>query len=168
MEEMCGKVEAAAAARDETDPELVIKARTDAAETHGIDEAIRRMNAYVERGADMVFADAILKEENLRRVCEEVDAPVTVNMGYGIRERPTTPLIPAKRLEEWGVSMISYPRLITGSAVKGIQQALAALQDATEAEEVQTSPELTVGFEEYTDLMGLPEIQALEDRFARE
>lgn len=168
MEEMCGKVEAAVAARDETDPSLVIKARTDAAGTHGIDEAIRRMNAYVDRGADMVFADAIREEADVRRVCDAVDAPVTVNMGYGIRERPTTPLIPAKRLEEWGVAMISYPRLITGSAVKGMQQALKALSEATEADEVETSPELTVGFEEYVELMGLPEIQDLERRFARE
>ena len=166
MDEMCGKVEAAVAARDETDPDLVIKARTDAAGTHGVDEAIRRLNAYIDRGADMVFADALLEEDDIRRVARAVDAPLTVNMGYGIRERPTTPLIPATRLEELGVAMVSYPRLITGSAVKGMENALEALIEATESEELRTNPELTVGFESYTEMMGLPELRDLEDRFA--
>lgn len=165
LEEMCRKVEAAVAACSESDPDLVIKARTDAAATHGIEEAIRRLNAYSARGADLVFADALRSKENIRHVCEEVDAPVTVNMGYGIRERPTTPLIPTKRLEELGVAMVSYARLITGAAVRGMQNALSALSEATSEEEPETHSELTVGFEKYTKLMGLPEIRKLEDRF---
>lgn len=168
MEEMCGKVAAACEARDESDPNLHIKARTDAAGTHGIDEAVRRLNAYADEGADMVFADALLTEDDIAYVADNVDAPLAVNMGYGIRERPTTPLIPATRLEELGVAMVSYPRLITGAAVRGMQNALGALQTATEADDVVTEPELTVGFEEYTDLLGLPEVDELEQRFARD
>jgi len=167
MDEMCGKVEAAVEARDETDPALHIKARTDAAATHGIEEAVRRLNAYADLGADVVFADALLTEEDIEFVAEHVDAPLAVNMGYGIRQRPTTPLIPPKRLESLGVALVSYPRLITGSAVKGMQNALSVLKESSESDDVVTRPDLTLGFEEYTDLLGLPEVEALERRFAR-
>lgn len=166
MEEMCGKVRAAVDARDEADSDLVVKARTDAAGTHGVEEAVRRLNAYADRGADLTFADALLTEEDIEYVCENLDAPVAVNMGYGIRERPTTPLRSAARLEELGVDMVSFPRLITGAAVKGMQRALATLQESVEEGEVMEQPELTVGFEEFTDLMDLPEIRELEERYA--
>ena len=168
MDEMCGKVAAACEARDETDPNLHIKARTDAAGTHGVGEAVRRLNAYADEGADMVFADALLTEDDIEHVASNVDAPLAVNMGYGIRERPTTPLIPASTLDDLGVAMVSYPRLITGAAVKGMQNALGALDDATDSADVETAPDLTVGFEEYTELLGLDEVNDLEARFARE
>ena len=166
MDEMCGKVEAAVDARNETDPDLVIKARTDAAATHDLDEAIRRLNAYSDRGADMVFADALLSTDDIEYVSKRVDAPLTVNMGYGIRERPTTPLLSPEELENAGVHMVSYPRLITGSAVRGMQNALEELQQSEETGDVIERPDLTVGFEEYTDLMDLPEIRKQEVRYA--
>jgi len=165
MEAMRNKVDAAVAARDETDPDLVIKARTDAAATHGVDEAIRRLKAYVDRGADMVYADALLETDDVRRVCREVNAPVTVNMGYGIRERPTTSLMSAAELEDLGIAMVSFPRLITGAAAQGMYNGLAALKESIESGKVVRKPELTLGFEEYTDLMGLSELQELEARF---
>jgi 2-methylisocitrate lyase-like PEP mutase family enzyme len=165
-EEMLGKVEAAVKARDETDPDLLIKARTDAAGTHGIDEAIRRLNDYLDLGADLALADALLSEEDIRRVCQEVDGPVAVNMGYGIQERPTTPLFSAAQLEDMGVALVSYPRLITGAAVKGIQNAFGALQDTLHEDRITTRPELTVTFEEYTDLFDLDEIDELEAEFS--
>jgi 2-methylisocitrate lyase-like PEP mutase family enzyme len=62
-EEMEQKIRAAAAAR--TDPAFVIKARTDVLATHGLAEAIRRLNLYAEAGADLLFADAALSVEHI-------------------------------------------------------------------------------------------------------
>lgn len=166
MEEMCGKVEAAARARDETDPELVIKARTDAAKTHGIDEVVRRLNAYADLGADVLYADALLSKDDIERVAGNVDGHFTVNMGFGIRERPTTPLMSPKELEEAGVAMISYPRLITASAVRGMRDALSTLQESAERGEVVERPEQVLSWEEFMDLMDQPTYQDLEDEFA--
>lgn len=165
-EEMAGKVDAAVEAREDSD--LVIKARTDAYGLMGVDEAIHRGNLYSDHGADAIFVDRLLNEEDIRKVAAEIDAPVLINMGYGIKERPTTPLIPAKELESMGVAMVSYPRLITGAAVMGMQKALEALHRAVESDDVVTEPELTVGFEEYTDLLGLQKYDDLEMRFAAE
>ena len=161
-EEMVEKVKAAVEAR--RDPGFVIKARTDAAATHGIAEAIRRGNLYAKAGADLVFADALLTEDDIRRFVREVDAPVAVNMGLGIRGRPTTPLIPAKRLDAMGVAVVIYPRLLTTAAVHGMRSAMAALAVALESEEPLERTDLQVSFDELNTMMGLPGFQELERR----
>jgi len=92
------KIRAAAEAR--RDPDFVIKARTDATAIHGLDEAIRRLNLYAEAGADMLFADALLTAEDIGTVARNVIRPLSVNMGFGIRQRPTTPLLSARQLED--------------------------------------------------------------------
>lgn len=166
--EACSKIEAAVTASDEHAPDLQIMARTDAAGTHGIDEAIRRCNAYSELGADIVFADALLNEEDIRRAAEEVDgAHLCVNMGFGIRSRPTTPLIPAPELEEMGVDAVIYPRLITAAATLGMKNALEELEDAVRTTEETERPDLVVDWDYYVDLIGKPEFEALEERFSR-
>ncbi len=90
-EEGVEKIRAAAEAR--RDPDFVIKARTDATAIHGVGEAIRRLNLYAEAGADLLFADALLTAEDIATVARNVVKPLTVNMGFGIRQRPTTPLL---------------------------------------------------------------------------
>jgi 2-methylisocitrate lyase-like PEP mutase family enzyme len=165
MAEMVEKVHAAVDAR--RDPDFVIKARTDAAGVLGIDEAIRRLNAYVEAGADHVVADAVLEKEHIQRLTAEVDRPVAVNMGFGIRQRSTTPLITAKTLQEQGVAAVTYPRLMTSAALRGMEQALDALKGTLESDEPIEREDLTVSFEEINGLMGLDQLRALEDRFAQ-
>lgn len=167
LDEARSKVEAAVAASEEHAPGMAIMARTDAAGTHGIDEAIRRCNTYSEIGADIVFADALLSEEDIRRASKEVDgAHLCVNMGFGIRSRPTTPLIPAPELEEMGVDAVIYPRLITAAATMGMKNALEELQHAVTTTEETDRPDLVVDWDYYMDLIGKPEFQALEARFS--
>src|SRR5579863_3295721 len=82
------KIRAAAEAR--LDPETLVMSRTDALATHGLDEAIRRLNLYAEAGADLLFADALLSCEHIATVVKNVSKPLCVNMGFGIRQRSTT------------------------------------------------------------------------------
>jgi 2-methylisocitrate lyase-like PEP mutase family enzyme len=166
FDEALSKVEAAAAARDEYAPEMLLKARTDATEPDGLDAAIERLNAFADAGADVVFADALRSEEAIARVAAEVDAPVSVNMGFGVRSRPTTPLIPAARLEEMGVDVVIYPRLITAAATAGMKQALDELETAVETREEYQAPAAVVDWEYYTDLIGKSAVDDLEERFA--
>jgi len=166
MEEMCGKIEAAVRARDETDPELCIKARTDAAGPYGIDEAIRRLNAYADRGADFVFADALQTKEEIEHLCSEVDAHVSVNMGFGIWERPTTPLVSPSDLEDAGVAMVSYPRLITASAIRGMYNALETLKLSADDGEIHKRPGQVIEWSQFMELMDQPHLTELEAQFA--
>lgn len=164
-EEMVEKIHAAVDAK--RDPDFVIQARTDAAGTIGLKEAIRRANLYREAGADILFADALLSKEDIKTFVENVDGPVKVNMGLAIRKRPTTPLISLAELEEMGVAAVSFPRLTTASAIKGMLQALSVVNEMIEKDGILIErPELVVSFNEIQELMGLPVLKELEERYA--
>lgn len=163
-EEMVQKIKAAVAAR--RDPDFVIKARTDAAGPLGLEEAIRRLNLYAEAGADCLFADALLSAKDIERVARSVPKPLSVNMGLGVRSRPTTPLLSPRQLEEMGVAQISYPRLLSTAALKGMMNAIQVFKDeVVEKNNVVDRPDLVVSFDEINELMGLDDLEALEQQF---
>src|SRR5436309_2966094 len=72
-EEMVQKIRAAAEAR--VDPDFVIKSRTDVLATHGLAEAIRRLNLYAEAGADLLFADAAMSVDDISAITKNVSKP---------------------------------------------------------------------------------------------
>ena len=165
-EEMVKKIEAALAARK--DPDLCIRARTDAAGVMGIDEAIRRANLYADAGADLLLADALLSKEDIKRFAGETKKPITVNMGFGIRSRPTTPLISAVELQAMGVAAVTYSRMLSSAAISGMKKALELLKESIQKGEIYDRPDLCIGFEELSTLMGLPQLRELENRFLTE
>ena len=165
-EEMVQKIKAAVAAR--RDPDFVIKGRTDAAGPLGIEEAIKRLNMYHEAGADCLFADALLSAKDIEHVARHVP-PLTlsVNMGLGIRSRGTTPLLTPKQLEEMGVAQVSYPRLLTTAALKGMLNAMAVFkEEVIDGNRVADRPDLLASFEELNSLMGFELLDELERSFA--
>jgi methylisocitrate lyase len=102
--EMVDRIKAAVDAR--SDPEFFIMARTDAAGIEGRDSAIERACAYVEAGADGVFAEAIGEEADLRAFREAIgDVPILVNM----TEFGRVPLQRRSDLAAWGADMVLYP-----------------------------------------------------------
>ena len=159
-DEMAEKIRAAVDARRDAD--FVIKARTDALAPLGIAEVIKRLNLYAESGADLLFADALLSEDDIATVVRNVSKPLCVNMGFGIRRRATTPLISPMRLAELGVRVVIYPRLLTSCAIKGMQNGLDALQQAISSKEPIERPELLLSFEALNTVVGFDEFQALE------
>jgi 2-methylisocitrate lyase-like PEP mutase family enzyme len=163
--EMVQKVRAAVDAR--LDPDFIIIARTDAAGTHGVDEAIRRLNLYAEAGADCMYADALLSREDIAKVAKGVPKPLIVNMGLGMRTRKTTPLMTPKELEALGVAVVSYPRLLTTAALRGMMNAMAVFkEEVVEKHRLVERTDLQVSFEEINDLMGMAELDELERRYA--
>ena len=163
--EMVQKVKAAVDAR--LDPDFIIIARTDAAGTHGVDEAIRRLNLYAEAGADCMYADALLSRADIAQVAKGVPKPLIVNMGLGMRTRKTTPLMTPKELEALGVAVVSYPRLLTTAALRGMMNAMAVFkEEVVEKHRVVDRTDLQVSFEEINDLMGMAELDELERRYA--
>jgi 2-methylisocitrate lyase-like PEP mutase family enzyme len=162
-EEMVQKIRAAVAAR--SDPHVVIKSRTDVLATHGLAEAVRRLNLYAEAGADLLFADAALSVEQIGTIARETTKPVSVNMGFGIRRRSTTPLLSAKQLQDLGVAAVIYPRRLTASALRGMQNGLALLKQSLDSGLPVDRPEALVSFEELHEIMALADVEALEQRF---
>jgi len=162
LDEATDKIRAARGAC--RDPDFVIMSRTDTLATHGIDEVIRRLNSYAEAGADLLFADALLSEQDIAAVVAAVSKPVCVNMGFGIRQRSTTPLLSAKQLQDLGVAVVIYPRLLTAAALQGMQNAMAALKQSLESGAVVDRPDLLMSFEDLNELMGMSELIDIERR----
>ncbi len=164
-EEMVQKVKAAVDAR--RDPDFCIVSRTDAAGPHGVDEAIRRLNLYAEAGADILYADALLSKADIAKVARGVPRPLIVNMGLGLRSRPTTPLMSPRELQDLGVGGVSYPRLLSTAALKGMMNAMAVFKEnVVGRNEVVDRHDLLVSFDELNDLMGMAELDAIERRFS--
>jgi 2-methylisocitrate lyase-like PEP mutase family enzyme len=160
--EMARKIEAARKAR--RDPDFVINARTDAIVVEGIEGTQARIREYVAAGADMIYADAIRSEDDIARVVEAAGGvPVNINMGFGIRSRPTSPLIGLRRLRELGVARVSMPRLLSASAISGMQKALEVLRQCMTSGDVADRPDLLVGMDTFASLMGYERISALEN-----
>jgi 2-methylisocitrate lyase-like PEP mutase family enzyme len=160
LAEMVKKIEAACLAR--RDDDFVVIARTDSLAVEGIEGTIKRARAYAAAGADMLFPDAVRTEDDIKRIVDAAGIPVTVNMGFGIRSRPTTPLIPLPRLKALGVRRISLPRMLPAAAIHGMQQALQIMQQVIATGEPANRPDLLVGIEDIMALMGYEEMRALE------
>jgi 2-methylisocitrate lyase-like PEP mutase family enzyme len=160
--EMVKKIEAACLAR--RDDDFVIIARTDSLAIEGIEGAVKRARAYAQAGADMLFPDAVRTEDDIKRLVDAAGIPVSINMGFGIRNRPTTPLIPLPRLKEIGVKRISLPRMLPAAAIYGMRQALQVMQGVIASGEPADRPDLLVGIEDIMQLMGYEQMRAMEKR----
>jgi len=164
VREMCKKIEAAVKAKK--DPAFIINARTDSIAVEGIEGAVRRAKEYAAAGADMIYPDATRSEDDIRRIVEAVpDHPVNINMGFGVRSRPTTPLVSLKRLKELGVARVSCPRMLTAAAISGMRKALEQMKRCIETGEIADRPDLLAGMEEITALAGYDAVDRLEQEF---
>ena len=100
-EEMAAKIAAARKARKH----LYIIARTDAADSEGMEGAISRARLYLEAGADAIFGEALREPDAFSTFAKAIDAPLLANM----TEFGRTPLLPAKALEALGCKMVIWP-----------------------------------------------------------
>ena len=160
-DEMVGKIRAAVAAR--RDPDLVLIARTDAAAVEGVDAAVARARAYADAGADLLFVEAPTSEDAIADVAAQLRgvAPLVFNWAEGGRTPPLT----LDRVAELGFSLVLFPIGTLLAATAGIRALLATLRaDGTPAAVLPGLPT----FDGFTDLIGLPEIRELEERFGPE
>ncbi len=101
--EMCDRLKAAADGR--IDEQFVIMARTDAHAVEGQQAAIDRAAAYVDAGADMIFAEALTTVDEYQQFTDEIKVPVLANL----TEFGKTPLLTTDELAAAGVQMTLYP-----------------------------------------------------------
>lgn len=157
MADMVKKIQVAAAARRSAD--FLIIARTDARTTLGLDEALRRAEAYARAGADILFVESPESEEEMRRIGRSVDRPLLANMVEGGK----TPVLPAPVLLELGYRIAIFPV----SALLAATQAMQAVYAALKAEgSTATLKQPLMPFSELTTLMGFPEVYEFERRWA--
>lgn len=116
QDEMVDRLKACVDAR--TDDKFVIMARTDAIANEGLEKAIERMQAYVNAGADMIFAEAVTNLAIYKQIKQYINVPILAN----ITEFGMTPLYTTQELASVGVDMILYPlsafRAMNAAALK--------------------------------------------------
>lgn len=150
-EEMCDRLKAAVDGR--IDEQFVIMARTDAHAVEGQQAAIDRAVAYVEAGADMIFAEALTTLEEYRQFTEVVKVPVLANL----TEFGKTPLFATAELAVVGVAMTLYPLSAfraMAAAARSVYETIR--KDGTQqasVDSMQTRMELydVLGYQEYED-----------------
>jgi len=159
--EMAKKIEAAVKGR--RDDAFIINARTDGIAVEGIEGAIHRARIYASAGADMIFPDTVRSEDDIKRLVDAVPVAISINIGFGIRSRPTTPLIPTRRLQELGVRRVSLPRMLPAAAIQAMTNALQLLRHSVETGEVVDRPDLLASIDDIKDLMDYAALERLEE-----
>jgi len=159
-EEMVDRIKAAVDGR--TDPDFVVMARTDAHAVEGQQAAVERAAAYVQAGADMIFAEALKTLDEYRQFTTAVGAPVLAN----ITEFGQTPLFTTTELGAAGVRLVLYPL----SAFRAMSRAALAVYAAVRAEGTQKSVlELMQTRAELYDVLGYHEYERkLDELFGKQ
>ncbi|GAP35551.1 isocitrate lyase/PEP mutase family protein [Piscinibacter sakaiensis] len=158
VEDMVEKVRVAVEARSSED--FLVIARTDARTVHGLDEALRRGEAYARAGADVLFIESPESEEELARIGRSFDLPLLVN----IVESGRTPVLPPAVLQEMGFSIAIYPAIGFLAAGQALQEAYGHLRRTGSS---LGSPVPLHDFMDFSRLMGFEAVWDFDRRHAR-
>ncbi|MFB6165030.1 MAG: oxaloacetate decarboxylase [Haloarculaceae archaeon] len=128
VEEAAGKIAAACDVRDERAEDFVIIARTDArgAVDGSLEEALERMEAYLDAGADVAFVEGPTDEAEVERVAERIDAPLLYNF---VGDLGTSPYVEIDTLERLGYDLVIFPVLSTLATITGVYEHLERFAD---------------------------------------
>lgn len=147
--EMADRIKAAVDGRP--DDQFVVMARTDARASEGIEAAVERSLAYVDAGADMIFAEALYDLDEYRAFTSTVRVPVLAN----ITEFGKTPLFTLEELGEAGIGLALYPlsafRAMSAAALRVYDTIRGHGTQQPVVETMQTRAELyeILGYHEY-------------------
>jgi len=158
VEDAVAKLKVAAATRDSKD--FLIMARTDARGLYGLDEALRRGEAFVEAGADIIFIESPESEEEMRKIGETFKGlPLIVNVVEG----GSTPVLPVADYQDIGYSLAIYPAagfLAMGEALRQVYD-----QIHTTGSSIGGSAPL-YDFQAFSRLMGFEHVWEFEKKWA--
>lgn len=155
-DEMVTKIKVALDSRDDAD--FLVIARTDARKAVGHDEAMRRLEAYQEAGADILFFEAPANVEEMADAARRFDTPLMANMVEG----GATPVLTPNELEALGFRVAIFPASGFLAATEALTRVYAALHD-TGSSTADGAP--LHSFKDFIDLMGFDEVLEFESRF---
>lgn len=154
LEEMIAKIKVANDSR--SSPDFLIIARTDSRTSLGLDEALRRGNAFEQAGADVVFIEAPESIEEMQTINDRINSPTLINMVSGGR----TPVLPSEELAKLGFAIGIHPALGFLAAGKALKDAYGAL-----AEKGDVSTTNLEDFGYFSKLMGFEDIWEFERKW---
>jgi 2-methylisocitrate lyase-like PEP mutase family enzyme len=152
-EEARMKIRAAVEARNEMGSDMLILSRTDARGAVNFDEAMARCEAFAAEGADIIFAEALETEAELREFGQRFKHPKLANM------MPKTPVRSRSELKAMGFNIVTY-NVAIHAMVAALQQTFKALK-----EDDMSKAAPLAAFDEVTRLVGLNDYMTLEQRY---
>jgi 2-methylisocitrate lyase-like PEP mutase family enzyme len=156
--EYLGKIEAALWARK--DPDFLIIARTDAANTLGAKAAAQRAKRAIEAGADAAMVVGVRELDDIDILMSEVDSPLLTL----VEEKGPLSTMHVSEIGRIGFSVALYPGPVRYSMVGAAMRTLATLRDegqSTSVRPVMATPA------EWNALMDIDHYVAIEERFVR-
>ena len=151
------KLKAALEARRSKD--FVIVARTDARAPIGLGEAIERGKAYRKAGADVIFVEAPTSIQELKKVADEIDAPLVANM----IEDGVTPNLPASELLKLGYRVAVFPLSGLYSATYAMREVFEELKKTGTTKQTR---KMMVTFKDFNRFIDLQKYTDLEKRYS--
>jgi 2-methylisocitrate lyase-like PEP mutase family enzyme len=148
-EDMVRKIRVAVEARHSV--EFLVIARTDARTTHGIDEALRRAEAYDRAGADIIFVESPESEAEMAKICRSFDKPCMANMVEGGR----TPVLTRDELQQIGYRFAIFPATGFLAVAQALTLAYGALRVTGSSKDAGLS---LFPFSEMNTLMGFERV----------
>jgi 2,3-dimethylmalate lyase len=159
INEMLTKIKAVLDVRQ--NPDTVLIARTDARQSLGLAEAIKRANLYAEAGADVIFVEGMHGVEECELVAKQVVAPLIANTGG----RGLTPKLGLNEFEKIGFKIVLHPGVMQRAATFAMRETLADLKENGNLTKTKTGQ---MDFDEWFELVGLSEYKKTEKRFITE
>jgi 2,3-dimethylmalate lyase len=156
VEDMVRKIKVAVASR--SSPDFLVVARTDARTNHGLDEALRRGEAYARAGADILFIESPESEEEMARIGRHFDVPLLANMADGGR----TPILPRERLQELGYKIAIFPATGFLATAKALEHAYGVLAEKGSSATLQNE---LYSFDKFCRLVGFEHVWEFEKRW---
>lgn len=154
-EDMARKIRVAVDARSSED--FLVIARTDARQSEGYDGVMRRMEAYAAAGADVLFPEALVSQDEVRAITSAFDVPMLANMAHG----GLTPISSPAQLEALGYAIGIYPAMASLAAARAMTNVFARLRGG----EAPANEEL-FDFQRFCSLIGFEDVWAFERRWA--
>jgi carboxyvinyl-carboxyphosphonate phosphorylmutase len=150
------KLKAAVEARRSKD--FIIVARTDARGPLGLDEAIARGKAYREAGADVIFVEAPRSIKELKKIAEEIDAPLVANM----IEDGVTPNLTGEELLKLGYRIAVWPLSGLYGATYAMREVFSELKKTSYTKNTR---KMMVTFTDFNEFVDLQKYMNLEKRY---
>jgi 2-methylisocitrate lyase-like PEP mutase family enzyme len=156
LEEAVQKIRAAVDAR--CSPDFLIIARCDALALDGMDEVVRRGEAYLDAGADMLFVESPRSIDEIVEIPRRLPGKHVFNMASSGK----TPILSAEEVGQLGYKLMLLPNFATLAAIKAIREVFTEIKTTGTVAGVV---DRCATFKEFTALGGLPALQEIEERF---
>jgi 2-methylisocitrate lyase-like PEP mutase family enzyme len=157
VQAMADKVAAAAAAR--TDPDFLIVARTDAIAVEGFEAALERAERFRQAGADVLFVEAPVSNEQIAAIPRRLRAPAWFNASWDGK----SPLPALAELDALGYRLVVYPDTVF-AATRAVMKLLESIRDTGGYGDAGA----LAGFAEFNELAGLSRVAQLDRLYGRE